>query len=572
MIHLMHVSTVLFATILAPVALAAPPPGGGQARNGGNAVVCRNADGSIRSVELYDYWEGKQSHKAPAVLGPDTMSVSEKTKLFMKRFRETPVYYRDRGQADRYEATLDIILSQLDSIIREDFNPDPIDDDTERHTPKPPCAKEQFAEQILNPKPGEGRFHIKKSLWDAASNTHRAGIILHEVIYRDEIKRGADNSDSARYLNYYIAASTFPGIDPDHLTHFPIVPIRFDNFQGADFRVYDVYYGFLYGSPGRVLARDITIENDLYRIELKAGNILRIDSMPHLTNIYPGRFSGRANPPVAVIHKSKPELRFEAKDVHFWPKTELRSVVLAAEHRFPWEGGLFPCEAGRAIQFDPKSGAINWCLAGNRPGTIELQYRGRRLPVSNTGYFAIRGDGALAAVTLAEPATIEVEPGKTAELEKDVFFDGEKVWQGKFATPRVEKAPGKETRIYMFKRDERGIPIALARTIYERPVYQEKRVAHSPFFEDGDHIGEAVCEHLGSMTLSWGEVLYRYTSPEDRYDALFEKESFTVKGTQTFARPLWRRNGHEVNTVTVTDDTIDLFKSISCYDEFPFAF
>jgi hypothetical protein len=194
-------SIVLFSTI---GALAS----GHEVRNGGAAVVCYAADGVTKnSIELFDYWEMKTvlGDSNGVDLGPETLSVSQKIELFAKRLDLV-----DPDRATRYRQTAQAIFTQMHRVLRDDLGATPIDDDRSAiPDPQGPCKKELFAVQIRLPAPGATRFMIRRDLYDSplTSNTTRAGIILHEIVYRDAISQGHLNSDEARRFHYVIASN-----------------------------------------------------------------------------------------------------------------------------------------------------------------------------------------------------------------------------------------------------------------------------------------------------------------------------------------------------------------------------
>ncbi len=178
-----------------------------KAGNGGAAVVCyQDGTQTIESIELFDYWEGKKvfNTTVAADLGSENLSVLQKIRLFAKRIEAV-----DPARAKRYLTVALSIYSRLDEILQPNLGSIPIDDDDTAFEPSLPCKKELFAMQILNPGAGEGRFAIRKELYESplTSNTTRAGIILHETIYRETIEDGANTSKSARAYHFMVAAN-----------------------------------------------------------------------------------------------------------------------------------------------------------------------------------------------------------------------------------------------------------------------------------------------------------------------------------------------------------------------------
>lgn len=185
---------------------------GNGAGNGGNAVVCTSG-GKATSIELFDYWEGAQAFPQlpPVDLGAETLSIADKVNLFIQRVR---VY--DVERADRYAKAAKIILASVDSYLVDQLPEVGIDDDTPRALPTGNCEKIQFAVQYQNPAPGQRRFFVSRALFNdpVTTNTTRAGILLHEIVYRDAIQNDFhDKSDGTRLMNYVYAGPSIDRID-----------------------------------------------------------------------------------------------------------------------------------------------------------------------------------------------------------------------------------------------------------------------------------------------------------------------------------------------------------------------
>jgi len=186
-----------------------------EVRNGGNAVVCYSDEsrGELRSVELFDYWEGRNFREEKILnLGAPNLSVAEKIDIFLTR-----VEAHDRVRAVQYRNYAKVLVNFTSEFLVDRLPSEPIDDDTPLGLPEAPCFKEQFAIQIRDPQPGERRFLISRSLYEnpLTTNDQRAGILIHEIIYRNAIVHEKHTtSDGTRLMNY--ALSTM--IDPDSET------------------------------------------------------------------------------------------------------------------------------------------------------------------------------------------------------------------------------------------------------------------------------------------------------------------------------------------------------------------
>ena len=203
--------TIYFLLFLIPLSLFAQ---GHDIGNGGNGVVCYNnlSRTKIVSVDLFDYWEHGQVVHVPGgiQLGGNTLSVHEKINIATSRLE-----YFDKKLANDVRT---IALSMADNIERYLVTAEElpeINDANPRVLPMSPCFIEQFAVQWQDLKTGARRFAISKTFYEFSGTTNytRAGLLLHEALYRVAILRGAQNSDGVRYFNYLMATKLFESED-----------------------------------------------------------------------------------------------------------------------------------------------------------------------------------------------------------------------------------------------------------------------------------------------------------------------------------------------------------------------
>jgi hypothetical protein len=85
------------------------------------------------------------------------------------------------------------------------------------HIVAPPsgCEIGQIAIQIKPTFPGDRLFTIDRMLWDYLDEDHKAGLVLHEVIYNEGITRGHRNSVAVRYLNAIASSDTVSELSGD---------------------------------------------------------------------------------------------------------------------------------------------------------------------------------------------------------------------------------------------------------------------------------------------------------------------------------------------------------------------
>lgn len=210
----------LFLSLAASFSLPSAFAGGHDVRNGGNATVCYK-DPSFRQVEsitLFDYWEQRAMGRPAIDLGSDQVDVKGKIELFLGRVRR---YDPDLAKSIQIES--DRLLAELNRFLVDDLPTAPIPDDHPEANPTGNCRKEQFAVQIRDPEPGTPRFLVNRRLYAnrAADNDARAGILLHEAIYRVAIQTlRHSNSDGARRINSFYASTSVFKIDAVELRAF----------------------------------------------------------------------------------------------------------------------------------------------------------------------------------------------------------------------------------------------------------------------------------------------------------------------------------------------------------------
>ena len=200
-------------------AYAGPEHGMG---NGGDAVVCYTdaTRSTITSVQMFDYWEQEQVAKYGKIdLGAANLSVQDKIQIAVNRIAKfdpelaTKIQKISMGLANNINSYLvtNYILPEI-----EDMNPKVIPTQLN-------CFIEQFAVQYKDVLTGTRRFYISEKFYNSVyiSNESRAGLILHEAIYRNAILTSSvSNSDGTRFFNYFISTRAFNTMNLDRLEDY----------------------------------------------------------------------------------------------------------------------------------------------------------------------------------------------------------------------------------------------------------------------------------------------------------------------------------------------------------------
>lgn len=164
--------------------------------NGGDLVVCRHQDGSIKSVELLDYFEARELRGIHADINSAAEALDRLKRLSPKR-------------AARYQLAVNEFHSN--ALFKAGIELTDISDSDHDLLPSG-CKVEQLAIQRKPQFPEDKLYLINKDLWDLMSARDQAGLILHEVIYRDTLDAGKTDSRTARYFNSIISSQNMNAV------------------------------------------------------------------------------------------------------------------------------------------------------------------------------------------------------------------------------------------------------------------------------------------------------------------------------------------------------------------------
>jgi hypothetical protein len=189
-------AAVLFTISTSSTAYAVKETG-----NGGDVVVCKSAAGRVTSIELYDFYEGRVRHGFLLDLGSSTLNYLEKLERIFKRLdRLNP------NRSELFRSWLKDFFSEaefLSGITLVD-----IPDTGNGYVPRG-CTLEQIAVQREPYFPGDKRYTISDDLWRALPEDSKAGLILHELLFREARNQifPHENSVRVRYLNSFLSTS-----------------------------------------------------------------------------------------------------------------------------------------------------------------------------------------------------------------------------------------------------------------------------------------------------------------------------------------------------------------------------
>jgi hypothetical protein len=212
----------LFLSILAPSVFASVEfsvEGGSHAGNGGGTIVCRKRDGGVRTIQLLDYFEARELRGLDLDIGKINGNWKVKAGYVIERMRPLSAL-----RAELYRSWLESFLSESKMLTGIVFSTVP--DSMQIGVPAG-CTYEQAIIQILPRFPGDRRYYINSELWNALDDNERAGLVLHEIVYREALSYGQTDSVATRYFVGVLSSSGFAKLSLENFFSL-IVNVRFE--------------------------------------------------------------------------------------------------------------------------------------------------------------------------------------------------------------------------------------------------------------------------------------------------------------------------------------------------------
>lgn len=171
-----------------------------RAGNGGDAIICHSSEAKT-TVELKDYWEYSQMINTLKVdLGPGT-TYQEKVEFALNRLKKIDSVRAEKLLGRFYDETFISYVSRGQIPVVDD-SASFLKVDGNKY-----CNEVQVAFQILRPKQFQSKVLIDKTIFMQFDEVNKAGLILHELIYEQDIKfNNAKDSDTIRWFNYIISS------------------------------------------------------------------------------------------------------------------------------------------------------------------------------------------------------------------------------------------------------------------------------------------------------------------------------------------------------------------------------
>lgn len=276
---------LLYGVLSLVLSSAAWAAGGDWIGNGGDLLRCAQSGTAKVEFELLDYYEGRYYRGLQPDLGPQGTSFDDKVKYVLKRLeRRNP----SRGALYRswYQTFFNETRFFLEGRIVEipDTGPVVIPEG---------CSIQQIAAQLPDEQilPGDHRYTIDLNLWNQISEETRAGLVLHELVYREAITNLQMNSKRVRYFNEYISSSAFASFgDREMLSLVHTVGFRFVDYYGVPLDISRASYyqggallsALATGGKWQAEGHELTPLQNRWVTFDEAGKILRVQDMPSL--------------------------------------------------------------------------------------------------------------------------------------------------------------------------------------------------------------------------------------------------------------------------------------------------
>ncbi len=163
----------------------------------------------IYTYTMWDHYETFKVSKLSLDMGPTSSTFMEKVFLVLNRLSKF-----DRVRASRYKDGIETFLEQM-AVVPPEVIEGLVHDATPRVNPERNCFKAQFAVQLARPRPFEKKYLVNENFWTGADEATKAGLLLHEIIFADEIQAGAQDSDEVRYFNAIISSTAMAKMTPE---------------------------------------------------------------------------------------------------------------------------------------------------------------------------------------------------------------------------------------------------------------------------------------------------------------------------------------------------------------------
>jgi hypothetical protein len=277
----MKFTNKLFASFLIACLIYANIAHADKVGNGGNVIVCDSG-----SVELLDYFELR--------LNGGVLNFDTSLPTYQERLQDLFTRWQSVGpiRISQYQKWLNEFQSEV-GIYPNVTIPDIPDTGTVLipvGCHMEPVAFQRSESDVL---PGAPRYVINKNLWDKMDENQKAGLVLHELIYRESLDANFSTSIQTRYLNGYFASQA-PEVNSYTYTIYSL-PFNWVEYYGltidvsAGMHVYppnkdhplDSYYSYVHMTPAGL---DWLLLKKKFSGELRCNSPEFSFSIPHIND------------------------------------------------------------------------------------------------------------------------------------------------------------------------------------------------------------------------------------------------------------------------------------------------
>ncbi|MGE3973033.1 MAG: hypothetical protein AB7F59_00755 [Bdellovibrionales bacterium] len=479
----------LFTFITTAMLLSATLAHAGREGNGGDVLICPN-----KKPELLDYYEARTLPKTKLKidLGPTHLSVPEKIDYVLKRLaRVSP--YRAKYYGQLYSTFNNEVSFVPDANLKD------IPDSDELVIPKG-CELKQAAIQTTPKFPDDPRYTIDETIWKQMDNYSQAGLILHEIVYRDALQDNHINSIPTRKLNGLIASTYMETISTDQFREYLVA---------GNFKLYDLSTAKWPTEPGHIKKFwNFEISLNEKSSHVSQGTKLNMSS-PYFKFILESfNQSSDLSSLVLRLFKAgsgeflwknewiKVASTLESNGIHYlsvYKDGRLRSATLMQELRLPYKEGTLAFLPNEQIELDRNQNLIGATF--QKPKSVLVN--GRNLQVDTLMSFHV--NGSLARSRLIAPTTFTVGNETYSFFNTIAFDENGGVAEARLSSPKKIKIGDKT---FSLRRDQKVLfhPSGQIKQFYLEDSaslkYENRDVALAKYLITFDEYGRIRCGGL----------------------------------------------------------------------------
>lgn len=216
--------SILFSMLFSSLALASVKIG-----NGGLVAYCEaHSDKKIESIELPDFLEARfrWDLNLPS-LKDKTPWKTQVENVLVQLSKRSPLRAQIYGEwLETFTADAKFVEGfELPSTNDAIYLPFPIN-----------CKVKQAIVQIDPEVPQDKRYYINVEIWKELSENQKAGLVMHELIYREALKNDFSDSKWVRYFNALLWSNSIATVDAASWAQLFTNLLKVDYFEWHEFK------------------------------------------------------------------------------------------------------------------------------------------------------------------------------------------------------------------------------------------------------------------------------------------------------------------------------------------------